>query len=110
MFSFTSRPIMESLKRAAGRGVKVKLLLYAKSSFPFRQEARESRIELRLKEGRVGNGLMHNKFAVMDGALLVNGSFNWSDTAENLNTENTVFTTRPEYAAPYKAEFDRLFK
>ena len=52
---------------------------------------------------------MHNKFAVIDSILLINGSFNWSNTAENLNTENTIFTTRPEYAGPYKAEFDKLY-
>lgn len=109
MFSFTSKPIMEAFKRASARGVKVKLLLYSKSAFPFRQDVSKNRIELRLAEGRVGNGLMHNKFAVLDRALLVNGSFNWSATAENLNTENTIFTMSPAYVAPYKAEFDKLF-
>jgi len=109
MFSFTSRPIMDALNRAAERGVTVKLMLYEKSAFPFRQEVKRNKINLRLKSGRVGNGLMHNKFTVIDSVLLINGSFNWSDTAEQLNTENTIFTTRPEYVSPYKAEFDKLY-
>ncbi len=109
MFSFTSRPIMDSLNRAAVRGVKVKLLLYAKSAFPFREEVKKNGIVVRLKYGRVEAGLMHNKYAVLDNAMLINGSFNWSATAEELNTENTIFTLVPEYVAPYKAEFDRLF-
>lgn len=109
MFSFTSKPAMAALVRAAGRGVKVKMLLYIKSAFPFRDEAKKTGIEVRLKEGRVPNGLMHNKYAVMDGSLLVNGSFNWSATAEELNTENTIFTMLPVYVGPYKAEFDKLF-
>ena len=109
MFSFTSKPAMAALTRASARGVRVKLLLYVKSSFPFREEVKKTRIDVRLKEGRVGNGLMHNKFAVIDSALLINGSFNWSATAENLNTENTIFTVAPEYVTPYKAEFDKLF-
>lgn len=110
MFSFTSKPAMAALVRASGRGVKVKLLLNAKSSFPFSAEVRKNHIEVRLKEGRVGNGLMHNKFSVLDGTLLVNGSFNWSNTAENLNTENTIFTLAPQYVTPYKAEFNKLFR
>lgn len=109
MFSFTSKPAMAALVRASTRGVKVKMLLYMKAAFPFREEVKTARIEVRLKEGRVGNGLMHNKFAVLDGALLINGSFNWSGTAENMNTENTIFTKAPEYVTPYKAEFDKLF-
>lgn len=109
MFSFTSKPAMAALARASARGVKVKLLLYVKSAFPFRDEAKKTGIEVRLKEGRVGNGLMHNKYSVIDGALLINGSFNWSATAEELNTENTIFTMAPAYVTPYKAEFDKLF-
>ena len=109
MFSFTSKPAMEALSRASARGVKVKMLLYVKSAFPFRAEAKKNNIEVRLKEGRVGNGLMHNKYSVLDGSLLINGSFNWSATAENLNTENTIFTKIPAYVTHDKAEFDKLF-
>lgn len=109
MFTFTSKNIMEALKRAAGRGVKVKLLLFIGQKFPFFLEAKTGSMELRFKEGRLEKGQMHNKFAVLDGKLLINGSFNWTVTAETSNTENTIFTTAPEYVAPYKAEFDKLF-
>ncbi|MBI5743902.1 MAG: hypothetical protein HY952_05080 [Elusimicrobia bacterium] len=108
MFTFTSRNIMESLKRASARGVKVKLLLFEGQKFPFFQEARAGRIELRFKPGRLEKGQMHNKFAVLDGRLLINGSYNWTGTAEDANTENTIFTMAPEYVAPYKAEFEKL--
>ncbi len=109
MFTFTSKNIMEALKRAAARGVKVKLMLFIGQKFPFFQEAKMNRMELRFKEGRLEKGQMHNKFAVLDGKLLINGSFNWTVTAETSNTENTIFTTAPEYVSPYKAEFDKLF-
>jgi len=109
MFTFTSKNIMEALKRASARGVSVKLMLFIGQKFPFAQEAKGSRMELRFKTGRLEQGQMHNKFAVLDGRLLINGSFNWTVTAENSNTENTIFTTAPEYVSPYKAEFDKLF-
>jgi len=109
MFTFTSDNIMEALKRAAARGVTVKLMLFSGQKFPFFGEAKASRMALRFKDGRLEKGQMHNKFAVLDGRLLINGSYNWTVTAETANTENTIFTTAPEYVAPYKAEFDKLY-
>jgi len=109
MFTFTSDKIMEALKRAAARGVTVKLMLFSGQKFPFFGEAKASRMALRFKDGRLEKGQMHNKFAVLDGRLLINGSYNWTVTAETANTENTIFTTAPEYVAPYKAEFDKLY-
>jgi len=109
MFTFTSKNIMEALRRASARGVRVKLLLFIGQKFPFAQEAKTGSMELRYKTGRLEKGQMHNKFAVLDGRLLINGSFNWTVTAENSNTENTIFTTAPEYVGPYQAEFDKLF-
>ncbi|HNW43910.1 MAG TPA: phospholipase D-like domain-containing protein, partial [Elusimicrobiales bacterium] len=66
MFSFTSRPLMDALNRAAVRGVKVKLLLYVKSNFPFKEEARTNKIQVHYKGGRTENGIMHNKFMIID--------------------------------------------
>jgi len=109
MFTFTSRPVMDALERAAARGVRVRMMLFSGQKFPFLQETKAGAIDLRFKEGRKEKGQMHNKFAVLDGRLLINGSYNWTATAETSNTENTIFTTEPAYVAPYKAEFDKLF-
>jgi len=110
MFTLTSKNIMEALKRASARGVRVRMMLFSGQKFPFLKEAKASRIDFRFKDGRLEKGQMHNKYAVLDGKLLINGSFNWTATAEDANTENTIFTLAPEYAAPYLAEFEKLFK
>ncbi len=52
---------------------------------------------------------MHNKYAVLDGKMLINGAYNWSDTAEQLNAENAIFTTDPAYVVPYLQEYNKLF-
>ncbi|OGR78519.1 MAG: hypothetical protein A2X32_04505 [Elusimicrobia bacterium GWC2_64_44] len=110
MFTLTSKNIMEALKRAAARGVRVRMMLFSGQKFPFLKEAKASSIDFRFKDGRLEKGQMHNKYAVLDGKLLINGSFNWTATAEDANTENTIFTLAPEYSAPYLAEFEKLFK
>ncbi|MDT8287490.1 MAG: phospholipase D-like domain-containing protein, partial [Elusimicrobiales bacterium] len=109
MFTLTSEPIMSALVRASARGVNVKLLHNAGSSFPFFQDALKSRFDLRFSKGRTERGQMHNKFAVLDGRLLINGAFNWSATAEDKNAENTVLIMEPYYVQVYAGEFDRLF-
>ena len=54
------------------------------------------------------SGLMHNKFAVIDGLLTITGSYNWSNAADTANFENAVFLNCPEIASLYAAEFWRI--
>ncbi|MBU2572836.1 MAG: hypothetical protein KKH28_02005 [Elusimicrobia bacterium] len=110
MFSLTSRPIMDAVLRAGSRGVKVRLTLSAGSRFPYYKETVARKIPLKFLEGRLEKGVMHNKYAVLDGKMLINGAFNWSKTAERINAENTIFTTDPNYVGPYLQEYNKLFK
>ncbi|CDS12839.1 hypothetical protein LRAMOSA05023 [Lichtheimia ramosa] len=52
---------------------------------------------------------MHNKFAVIDGKTLINGSFNWSKNARFKNRENIVITNIPECIKEFEIEFERLW-
>ena len=52
---------------------------------------------------------MHNKFCIVDHALLVTGSFNWTRAAATRNVENCLVTACPAAVAAYAAEFDRLW-
>jgi mitochondrial cardiolipin hydrolase len=55
------------------------------------------------------NGHMHHKFAIFDGARLLNGSYNWTRGAANTNFENLVDTGDPELIAAFMEEFKRLW-
>ncbi|MBM3979766.1 MAG: DUF1669 domain-containing protein [Planctomycetes bacterium] len=55
------------------------------------------------------NGHMHHKFAVFDGARLLNGSYNWTRGAADVNFENVVDTADPRMVAAFAAEFARLW-
>ena len=53
---------------------------------------------------------MHHKYAVFDGTILVNGSFNWTRSASMSNHENIVVTNDPECVVPFKNMFEKLWK
>jgi mitochondrial cardiolipin hydrolase len=52
---------------------------------------------------------MHHKFALFDGAKLLNGSYNWTRGAARDNLENVVVTDDPRLIATFAAEFERLW-
>jgi phosphatidylserine/phosphatidylglycerophosphate/cardiolipin synthase-like enzyme len=54
-------------------------------------------------------GHMHHKFAIFDGARLLNGSYNWTRGAATSNYENLVDTADPPLVARFAAEFERLW-
>ncbi|MGH2620302.1 MAG: phospholipase D-like domain-containing protein [Anaerolineales bacterium] len=53
-------------------------------------------------------GLMHHKVIVIDGELLITGSYNFSRSAEERNDENVLFLFSPELADQYRLEFERV--
>lgn len=55
------------------------------------------------------NGHMHHKFAIFDGTRLLNGSYNWTRGAADLNYENIVDTADAALIATFAAEFARLW-
>ena len=56
------------------------------------------------------SGHMHHKFAIFDGTRLVNGSYNWTRGAAEVNYENLVESSDPKLVAAFAAEFERLWK
>ncbi|MEO1270335.1 MAG: phospholipase D-like domain-containing protein [Myxococcota bacterium] len=53
---------------------------------------------------------MHHKFAIIDGRLLLNGSFNWTRSASAANYENIQATNAPGLVRVFQEEFDRLWE
>ncbi len=109
MFSFTNKNIARALVNARKRGVNVRVILDRRSSK--RSVAwflTEKGISVRVKEGS-GGGLMHNKYAVVDGKYVITGSFNWTVSAERRNDENLLIIHSPELARVYKENFEKLW-
>ncbi|MEB3318759.1 MAG: phospholipase D-like domain-containing protein [Cyanobacteriota bacterium] len=57
-----------------------------------------------------GGDKLHHKFAVIDGARVITGSFNWSPSAAHQNDETLLLIESPQLAAHFSREMDRLWR
>ena len=111
VFSFYSSSIGEALVEARRRGVEVEVVtdrVQASQSYMTSYLA-ENGVKFRWSRGQDGRGVMHHKYAVFDGKLLMTGSFNWSVNAQANNFENMYYTAAPEYVSAFSGHFDEVF-
>ncbi len=107
-FSFTSDFIGESLIELARRGVSVHGIMEERGAFSAFSEYMKFRvagIDVRIRRGR---GIMHHKVIVIDGRIVITGSFNFSRGADSVNDENIVIIESEEVARAYMDEFHRV--
>jgi len=100
-YSFTSAPIAQAVVNAHKRGVKVEVIL-DKSN----KTANYSAADFVTHAGIPTYidspcGIAHSKVMVIDKAMIVTGSFNYSKVAEERNVENLLVIHSPELAALY---------
>ncbi|VTU00164.1 Uncharacterized protein OS=Cystobacter fuscus DSM 2262 GN=D187_004040 PE=4 SV=1: PLDc_2 [Gemmataceae bacterium] len=119
VFTVTDDRISRSILDAHRRGVKVRVISDNEKAFDPGsdvQKFRDAGIPLKVDDvrgrGRSDPGItghMHHKFAIFDGVRLLNGSYNWTRGAADMNYENVVDTGDPKLVAAFAAEFERLW-
>ena len=53
---------------------------------------------------------MHHKFAIIDGEILINGSYNWTVSAAEKNQENIIVTDNRTLVKQFTNEFEKLWR
>jgi len=106
-YSFTSAPIAKALVDAKKRGVNVQVIL-DKSQ----RTERYSSATFLANEGiqvliDPAHSIAHNKVMVIDGVVVITGSFNFTNSAETRNAENFLILKSPDLARIYKAEWEK---
>lgn len=118
MYTFSSRELAQALVGARDRGVKVRVVLDGESSRGSFSKSRflaTNGVDVRVDQthlgsGGEGRGIMHNKFAVIDGVVVATGSYNWTASAEEYNDENLLLIRHaPEIVALYSRKFKELY-
>jgi phosphatidylserine/phosphatidylglycerophosphate/cardiolipin synthase-like enzyme len=89
-YSFTSKPIAIALLKAKRRGVDVQIVtdksqIKANGSLVVRLHAKKIPVFV---DHRVA--IAHNKTMIIDGRIVLTGSYNWTNAAEKRNAENLV--------------------
>jgi phosphatidylserine/phosphatidylglycerophosphate/cardiolipin synthase-like enzyme len=111
MYSFTSNGIREALVSARNRGVAIRIIADSSqasgpgSEVPFLEGA-----GFQIKRSAGGSdGIMHNKYMIIDRRTLFTGSFNWSASAEENNYENAIFIQASPVVQKYIDDFYRIW-
>jgi len=110
VFTITDDRIKQAMLVAHRRGVRIRVISDNDKSLDRGsdiEELADAGIPVRLDETEYH---MHHKFAIFDGRFLLNGSYNWTRGAADVNEENIVDTDDPEVLRPFQAEFERLWK
>ena len=111
VYSINNTNIVNALKQAHKRGVKIRILTdrtQASGKSSKVKELRAAGIDIRVHSK---HKIEHNKFGIYDGKKASTGSYNWTNPASDKNSENCVFfTENPAVVSKYQERFDYLWK
>ena len=112
-YGFTSQVVLRALAEARARGVDVQAILDKSDDRPDREGAQphpggarftaEANIPTWI-DGSVA--IAHNKLIIIDGHLVIGGSYNYTDSAERRNAENVTFIDAPVVADFYLVNWE----
>jgi phosphatidylserine/phosphatidylglycerophosphate/cardiolipin synthase-like enzyme len=106
-YDISSMKITDELIAAFNRGIDVKLVT---ENDTFSGPAVTKLIETGIPVvADTGTGLMHNKFAVIDGNSIFTGSYNTTENCTLKNNNNAILIRSPELAEIYNSEFNEMF-
>ncbi len=110
VFTITNNALRDALVRAHDRGVQVKVIsddecMKQQGSDIYDMKA----YGIPCESDTDPEAHMHNKFVVIDGQVLITGSFNWTVAASGRNQENLIFLQDADLSQAYIQEFERLW-
>lgn len=104
-YGFTHNAIAQALIRAHQRGVKVRVLMDQKTQTSNRYVIallQDADMAVR-QDGK--HAIAHNKVMVIDQAVVITGSFNFTNSAETRNAENVLILKSPDLALQYRLQW-----
>ena len=109
-YAFSSKYLGQALSAALKRGVKIRVLLdwdNARKAYSVDEWLAGEGIDIRFIE--IKRGSMHHKFILIDGKLLITGSYNFTNESEFRNHEAAIFTNNKALIQSFVSEFERLW-
>lgn len=109
VFTITDDRLTDAVIDAHRRGVSVRIITDNDKAADLGSDAarlRDAGIGLRIDRSQFH---MHHKYAIFDGKLLLNGSYNWTRGAAEQNEENFMVLSQPALIDRYTSEFRILW-
>lgn len=110
VYTFTHKKIAKALYQAHQRGIKVRILTDRKQSDYYASMAPylfRKGVPIKIN---TEHNIEHNKFVLFDQNKLITGSYNWTFSASNYNSENCMVITEDETTlAAFQNRFDELW-
>ncbi|MGB9631254.1 MAG: phospholipase D-like domain-containing protein [Candidatus Methanodesulfokora sp.] len=108
MYSFTLDSIGDALIEAKKRGVVIRVIFERSQVNQWSEYSRlkSEGIQVMLDEN---DAYMHNKFMVIDGKVVLTGSYNYSKQADTQNDENLIVIEDGKVARAYEDEFNEMW-
>ena len=110
IYSFTNQRIYNSLLLAKQRGVKIRIVTdksQSKGTNSLITNLEEDGFNMRMKK-KVR--IEHNKFAIFDDKFIITGSYNWTKSATEANSENCLVDEREHIVKQYNKRFEELWQ
>jgi phosphatidylserine/phosphatidylglycerophosphate/cardiolipin synthase-like enzyme len=105
MYELHAVPLMIELQDAARRGLSVQIILDKTASTP----PTEVLLQIKHAGGKIWQDaqhkIHHNKVCVIDSAILIMGSYNWTQPAEADHAESTIIIEDPVLCATMADNF-----
>jgi len=108
IYSFTIDRIGDALVVAHNRGVNISIV-FEKEQMIQECEYRKLKAEGINVRNDTNSGLLHDKIMIIDGTIVLTGSFNYSVAGEEKNNENLIIVRSTSVAGIYEAEFERIW-
>ncbi|MBI5228656.1 hypothetical protein HY991_00990 [Candidatus Micrarchaeota archaeon] len=110
LFEFSSLALKQALVKAAGKGVKVRVLLEPRVDYNIQTASYLKAHGISVKWASREFAYTHSKFAVLDGKKLLVGSINWSRSALTKNREAEVLVESISLAKRFLQVFEDDWK
>lgn len=108
IYSFTLDSVSEALIAAHSRGVEV-MVVFEKSQITEYSEYQTLRAAGVPVRNDTNSKLIHHKVMIVDGIIVLTGSFNWSKSAQEYNNENLIIIRSRYIATTYEEEFQDIW-
>lgn len=108
IYSFTLDSVGDALLDAYGRGVEVKVVFEKGQVTQYSEYRRLGDAGVPVRND-TNSDYMHSKVMIVDGIVVLTGSFNWSANAEENNNENLIVLEGESIGSVYEADFQKIW-